>query len=85
MQTISTILAIKDELTETFMQPIFLKGNHWKEEATRLFKHQINSIPLWKSNPSDYSLYVIGQFDENSGTITPVVEKITGGRSVLEE
>lgn len=76
------IVAVKDELSEGFLQPTFIAS---KEEALRLFKQQVNSIPLWKDNASDFSLYWLGTFDEETGTIIgdlPV--KIAGGRSVLK-
>ena len=71
---IATIYAIKDELTGKFMQPFFLKGKTHKEEAERLFKSQGSNITLWKDNPSDYALYKIGIFDENSGIIVGMKE-----------
>ena len=64
---IATIYAIKDELTGRFMQPFFLKGKTHKEEAERLFKSQGSNITLWKDNANDYSLYQIGNFDEETG------------------
>lgn len=77
------IIAVKDELTEAFLQPTFVAK---KEEGIRLFAYQINNNKLWKENPADYSLYHLGTFDEISGSvigITPV--KIAGGRSVLRK
>lgn len=79
----ANIYAVKDELTNTFMQPIFIKGKNNMEQATRLFAYQVNNTPIWKDNPSDYSLFHLGNFDEETGLIsamTPV--KVANGRSV---
>lgn len=83
----SAVVAVKDELTGAFMTPIFLKGKTWKEQALRIFKHQINEIPIWRSNSSDYSLFLLGIFNEETGIIYNYneIEKIANGRSVLKE
>ena len=72
--TVAHIYAIKDELTGKFMQPFFLKGKTHKEEAERLFKSQGSNITLWKDNPSDYALYEIGVFDEESGSLQTMLQ-----------
>ena len=73
--------SVKDELTGTFLQPIFGES---VEEITRVFKHNINSIPIWRTNPSDFSLYVLGRFNDNTGVLTPAIQKIVSGSSVVE-
>lgn len=72
-----TIFAVKDELTETFYNPIFID----ERQILRLFETQINHT-IWRDNPSDYSMYKLGEFDEKTGEIFPQIEKIAGGRSV---
>ena len=77
------IVAVKDELTDTFMEPRFFEK---KAEAERIFTYQINNIDLWRENAEDYSLYSIGTYDQETGTIigiNPV--KIIGGRAVRKE
>lgn len=77
------IVAVKDELTGCFLQPTFIET---KEEATRLFSYQVNSIKLWRANASDFSLFHLGTYDTETGTligINPV--KIANGRSLLKE
>lgn len=77
------VVAVKDELTNSFLQPTMIESI---EEAERLFAYQVNTIGLWKENPEDYSLYHIGSFDQETGTligITPV--KIAGGRAVRKQ
>lgn len=77
------VVAVKDELTNSFLQPTFIESI---EEAERLFAYQINNIGIWKENPEDYSLYHIGSYDQETGSligINPV--KVAGGRSVRKK
>lgn len=76
------IVAVLDNLTESFMQPTFIAS---LAEAERLFSHQVNSIPLWKENAGDYELYSLGTFDQETGLITSSVHKICSGKSVKKE
>lgn len=75
------VFAVKDELQGEFMQPIYSEN---QVLATRHFKYQINNIDQWKYNASDYSLYCLGSFDTQTGEYVSHVEKICGGRSVLD-
>lgn len=46
------------------------------EIAIRGFQHALACAPrdsLFMTNPDDYSLYKIGEFDTDSGQITPIV------------
>lgn len=76
------IYAVKDELTDTFLQPTYGENDL---EITRLFAYQINNTPIWKDNPSDYSLYRLGTFNEETGEIESKVERLTGGRAVWKK
>lgn len=76
------IVAVKDELTGTFLQPTF---GETKEELKRVFEYQINNIKLWKENASDFSLYSIGKFDQDLGLIKPDFYKICSGPSVVRK
>lgn len=73
--------SVKDELTNRFNMPAIMTGDN---EALRAFKSQVNSIQIWKDNPADFSLYKVGTFDEETATIEPLMEKIVGGRSVVD-
>ena len=77
---IVSIYSVKDELSNEFMQPALISND---DLAKRQFKTQVNTITLWKENASDYSLYKIGSFNNETGEIIPKIEKIAGGRSVL--
>lgn len=76
------IVAVYDNLTESFLQPTFVPT---LAEAQRLFQHQINSIPLWKDNASDYDLYSLGTYNAEEGYFTSVKHKICKGTSVLRK
>ena len=75
------IVAVMDNLTESFLQPTFIGS---LAEAERLFSHQINTIPLWKDNAGDYDLFSLGTYDAETGLIKSEVHKICNGRSVLK-
>lgn len=77
---ITELYSVKDELTQTYLQPAYFNS---EAEAKRMFKTQINNIDLWKDNSSDYSLYKVGTWDNETGTLIPIQEKIINGRSVL--
>ena len=74
------VYAVFDNLTEAFLAPNFIET---EEEAKRLFQHQINSIPLWKDNASDFDLYQLGHYDAKSGTLVSELHKIAKGTAVL--
>lgn len=77
------IYAVKDELTQAYLTPQFIGTD---DEALRIFAHQINNIPLWKDNASDYTLYWLGTFDVEEGiTGTAAPKKIASGHTVLKK
>ena len=77
--------SVKDELTGKFMSPMFVeKDDHAEQQAIRQFKSNLNNIKLWKDNPNDYSLYIVGIFDDMSGAKAISVNKIIDGRSVID-
>lgn len=73
--------AVKDELANRFLAPTLMSS---EAEAKRQFKSQINNIPMWKDNPSDFSLFALGEFNDETGELTSKVEKLAGGRSVAD-
>lgn len=75
------VYAVKDELTNRFMQPIYCQND---KEAERWFYTQVNEISLWKSNASDYSLNALGTFNEETGEFCSNVEKLQNGSAVVE-
>lgn len=76
------VFAVKDELTGKFLQPSFFND---EKEALRTFKYQVNNIAIWRDNSSDFSFYKLGTYDDETGTIIGKIDKISNGRSVLNE
>lgn len=77
--------SVKDELTGKFMNPMFTEDLETADrEAIRQFRSNMNNIRLWKDNPNDYSLWLVGGFDDQQGSYSVVVEKIIDGRSVID-
>lgn len=77
--------AVKDEMTGKFMQPMFIESDETSDNiATRQFKSNLNNIPLWKDNPNDFSLYLVGVFNDEAGAQATPINKIVSGRSVLD-
>lgn len=76
------VVAVKDELTGSFLQPTF---GETIAELERIFKYQINNIDLWRSNASDYTLYKLGTYNQETGELFPMIERLVNGRSLLEQ
>lgn len=76
------IVAVYDNLTESFLEPKFVPT---LAEAQRIFAYQINNIPLWKDNASDYDLYSLGTFNSEEGTFVSLKHKICKGPSVVRK
>ena len=74
------IVAVYDNLTEAYLEPHFFGS---LAEAQRVFEYQINTIPLWKANASDYDLYSLGRFDSETGTIISECHKFCKGTAVV--
>lgn len=75
------VYAVKDELTNKFMQPIYIET---EEEAIRWFKYVLNTTPIWKSNAAMYTLFKIGEFNDKEGFTDTNIWMIAGGLSVVE-
>lgn len=76
--------SVKDELTGKFMSPMFVERNDYAEdEAIRQFRSNVNNIKLWKDNPNDFALYLVGMFDDETGASACAISKIIAGRSVI--
>lgn len=77
--------SVKDELTNKFMNPMFIEdGEDSERVAIRQFKSNVNNIQLWKDNPNDYSLYLVGTFDDEIGAAATPLTKVISGRSVID-
>lgn len=77
------VFAVRDKL-RGFMQPLIDLN---ELSAKRDFSQGINKNPGMNFAPSDYDFYLIGEFDSDSGVITPKtpIEFICNGENVLNE
>lgn len=63
------IYAIYDQKLEAYNRPFFLIS---EGVAIRAFQDEINNIDSELSkHPADYDLYKLGEYDEQTGEITP--------------
>lgn len=68
-QMLLKIYSIRDAKTQFFSAPFY---NHTHGEAERNFKTACNDQQSNLSKfPEDYDLYHIGEYDDNTGKITP--------------
>lgn len=63
---------IRDRYTR-FGFPMPFESN---DEAKRYFANRIKEVPLMRDNPQDFTLYYVGIFNLDTGTITPTEEPI---------
>lgn len=77
--------SVKDVMTNKFMNPMFVEEEENSDIlATRQFRSNVNNIKLWKDNPNDFELWLVGIFDDETGAESTVNEKIISGRSCLD-
>lgn len=63
------IYAIKDNAIEAYGQPIFVRA---QGQAVRSFTDECkNTESQLHKHPADYDLYYIGEYDDETGRITP--------------
>ena len=75
------VYAIKDDLRNMFHTPEYIKT---EVEAARYFKTAINNNEQLKYNCSDFSLWKLGTFDDETGVYVSEISKEMNGRSVLD-
>lgn len=64
------IFSIYDSKAEAYLQPFFGKTN---ATAIRQFQDAVQkSDTQFNQHAGDYTLFAIGEFDENSGSIAPL-------------
>ncbi len=70
----TSIYCIKDEIAEIFLPPITFNRDN---EAIRMFANCVNSPNhSFAKNPADYTLYKVGDFDNNKGSVKPEAKQI---------
>lgn len=76
--------SVKDELTKKFMSPMFTENTETADlEAIRQFRSNLMNIKLWHDNCNDYSLWLVGVFDDEGGASSVPLSKIIDGRSIV--
>lgn len=80
------IVSVKDRAAEVFNRPFFVPH---RNVAIRDFTDEVNRSAAdnqLNKHPDDFDLYLLGQFDDNSGTFTaeeaPMV--LVRGKDVLQ-
>ena len=74
--------AIKDNLSEMYMTPVLFQNEN---VALRWFSGVVNSKEqneVIYNNPADFELWKLGIYDNNTGDLIPMLEKIATGLSV---
>lgn len=77
------LCSVFDAKAEAFMQPVFVQA---KGQAIRSFSDAINDASTnFGKHPEDYTLFVVGEWDELDGTLypAPAPECIVTGISLL--
>ena len=74
--------AIRDNLSEMYMTPVLFQNEN---VALRWFSGVVNSKEQNEvifNNPADFELWKLGIYDNNTGDLVPMLEKIATGLSV---
>lgn len=71
------IFAVRDAKAEAFGNPFFFKTHG---ESIRAWDEAVNDAqsPFYK-HPNDYTLFEIGEFDQQTGLLTPLQQPIPHG------
>lgn len=78
------IYAVYDAKAATFCRPVFMNNDG---EAIRSFEIEVSTGEgMMADEPLDFFMYHIGQYDDHSGTITPINPlQITSGAAALRK
>lgn len=66
------VYAVRD-VKSTFMSPVLGSND---AQAMRAFRAGMRSVPEFDVAPADFELYRIGEFDSDSGLLTPSVPPV---------
>lgn len=66
------VFAVRDSAVNLFMPPIFLRSDG---EAKRALRLTLDGDHAFAKSPSDYSLWCLGEFDEETGTFHDLLGK----------
>jgi len=71
------VFSIYDQKASAFITPFFMPEN---EMAIRIFSDAVNDpVHQFGKHPSDYTLFNIGEYDDNSGALTAIKTHINLG------
>lgn len=68
----ANVYAVRD-VKSSFMSPVLGSND---AQAMRAFRAGMRSVPEFVVAPTDFELFCIGQFDSDSGLLTPVVPPV---------
>lgn len=74
------IFAIFDAAAEVYMRPFYAQS---RGEAIRAFSDLVDDQehPIGK-HPEDYSLFVVGSFDPQTGAVSSLTERVCLGQAI---
>ena len=76
------ICAVADSKAEIFMEPMFFQA---EGQAIRAFADAVNgSEGNFALHPEDFTLFVVGEFDQALGVITPTENKLLANGASLK-
>ncbi len=69
------VFSVFDVKAGAYLPPFFMPE---QGQAIRVFSDAINGSEAFAKHPEDYSLFLIGDFDDNSGEISPCSPALVG-------
>lgn len=63
---------IKDELSE-YAAPVITES---EAQAKRYFRHTVETTKMMKDNPEDFSIWYVGEFNSEEGTVKGETPKL---------
>lgn len=80
---IKPVYTIRDIKTGVFESPMIHQND---QTAIRFFTQCLHQVPVMQNNPQDFELFVIGEFNEDTGLIsgTDSVQFLISGINCLE-
>lgn len=70
------MVSVKDKVTGEFLSPIYV---HNQEEASRVFKYQLETTPMWKDNAEQFEMCTLAILDTTTGNLISVIPEQTSG------
>ncbi|AZL82825.1 nonstructural protein [Apis mellifera associated microvirus 13] len=79
------IFAIRDSAVESYGRPYFTRS---QGEAVRIFMDEAkNTESMINKHPDHFDLYYLGEYDDNTGSITPAanIERVARATDFTQE